>query len=441
MIVEPSTAASATIAQADAPQICRLLEAHGAVLLRGWAIQDSEAFASAISALCKGSNLRSLDDYCPAEHGRDHPRTAINSSTTIWPTNRLRTTGGYLQMDVVPHTECFYALNQPRVCAFYCQRSSWLGGETALFDGSAALNALPPRLRSKLGKETSVRRVHSLSRLRERHGEAILEHLPGMTAGAGATWQLLDDRLGHDALVALTLRRTVASTVPPPPLISPPPRQQSGPRGEDSDGDRAYNDKNSGDGSQPSTSLGILHVRFNFGELSYLTGARHALLRGLLRRGLFAGRKWAMHRWLWKLALCRPDGIVGALLSAFDSIPGWLSSPRSMLRAVLDERRVAAARARVERSRRGQSSRRKKAKDNAALRTLTELLSEHEAEQLADSLAEHVSAVRWQSGDVLLVDNTRILHDGLPGFGPFRKLHVALLTQVNRRVCASEVVE
>ena len=112
-----------------------------------------------------------------------------------------------------------------------------------------------------------------------------------------------------------------------------------------------------------------------------------------------------------------------------------------MLRAVLDDRRVAAARARVERSRRGQPSRRKKAKDNAALRTLTELLSEHEAEQLADSLAEHVSAVRWQSGDVLLVDNTRILHDGLPGFGPFRKLHVALLTQVNRRVCASEVVE
>ena len=106
MIVEPSTAASATIAQADAPQICRLLEAHGAVLLRGWSIQDSEAFASAISALCKGSNLRSLDDYCPAEYGRDHPRTAMNSSTTIWPTNRLRTTGGYLQMEVVPHTEC-----------------------------------------------------------------------------------------------------------------------------------------------------------------------------------------------------------------------------------------------------------------------------------------------------------------------------------------------
>ena len=49
------------------------------------------------------------------------------------------------------------------------------------------------------------------------------------------------------------------------------------------------------------------------------------------------------------------------------------------------------------------------------------------SEQLAETLGEHVAAVQWRSGDILLIDNTRVLHDGLPGFGPLRKLHVALL--------------
>ena len=58
--------------------------------------------------------------------------------------------------------------------------------------------------------------------------------------------------------------------------------------------------------------------------------------------------------------------------------------------------------------------------------TLAERLSDREAELLAASLASHVSAVEWQPGDLLLIDNAKVLHDGLPGLGP-RKLHVALL--------------
>ena len=47
-------------------------------------------------------------------------------------------------------------------------------------------------------------------------------------------------------------------------------------------------------------------------------------------------------------------------------------------------------------------------------------------EAFASALADQVVAFPWQRGDVLLVDNTRMMHDGLPGVGP-RKLHVALL--------------
>ena len=41
----------------------------------------------------------------------------------------------------------------------------------------------------------------------------------------------------------------------------------------------------------------------------------------------------------------------------------------------------------------------------------------------------HASVFRWQRGDVLLIDNARVLHDGMPGFGP-RRLRVALLGEL-----------
>ena len=44
------------------------------------------------------------------------------------------------------------------------------------------------------------------------------------------------------------------------------------------------------------------------------------------------------------------------------------------------------------------------------------------------ALAEHAVAVPWRKGDMLIVDNGRMLHDGLPGAGP-RRLRVALLGQ------------
>jgi alpha-ketoglutarate-dependent taurine dioxygenase len=398
VVLEPPSTTSAprcSISEHHAPQIMGLLDKHGAVLLRGWSVPDTEAFATAISTLCRGCELASLADYFPAEHGRDQQRVVGEDPTTIWPTNGIRRTGGYLQPEVVPHTECFYAMKQPRVCAFFCERPAWLGGETALFDGCAAFSALPSSLRSKLGQDAAVRRLHTLSRLRDRHGAAILGRLPSMAAEAGTAWRLVDEGAA-DPCVELTFRRVVASATPRPPLAAHPNPAACG----------------DGRGGKP-----VQHVCFNFGELSQLPAARHALLRGLLRRGLFAGRKWAVHRILWKLALVYPNGLVQAWLSALDSLPGWLTRPRSVLRARADARRVAATRAKLARM----------GKPKGHGRTLLELLSERESEQLAETLGEHVEAVQWRTGDILLIDNARVLHDGLPGFGPFRKLHVALL--------------
>ena len=61
--------------------------------------------------------------------------------------------------------------------------------------------------------------------------------------------------------------------------------------------------------------------------------------------------------------------------------------------------------------------------------TLAEALDDEQGEHLGRALAEHASVFRWQRGDVLLIDNARVLHDGMPGFGP-RRLRVALLGEL-----------
>jgi len=50
----------------------------------------------------------------------------------------------------------------------------------------------------------------------------------------------------------------------------------------------------------------------------------------------------------------------------------------------------------------------------AARPTLGEALSPAEGEQLGRALAQHASIFSWARGDVLLIDNARVLHDGEP---------------------------
>ena len=119
-------------------QLLAALDAHGALLLRGWPVSSAEEFAAAMRAL----PLKVCTDYFPAEPGRRPLGCVGEPLEGVWPTNSLRATGGYLAPEVLPHSENYYALRPPRLVAFWCERAPWLGGETALFDGAGALAAL-----------------------------------------------------------------------------------------------------------------------------------------------------------------------------------------------------------------------------------------------------------------------------------------------------------
>ena len=113
----------------------RLVVGAGALLLRGWSVDSEEDFERAMARL----PLRPIADYFPAEPGRRPPAAAGK----CWQTNSLKSTGGYIGGEVLPHSECYYALEPPTYAAFCCLRAPWLGGQTALFDGAGALASLP----------------------------------------------------------------------------------------------------------------------------------------------------------------------------------------------------------------------------------------------------------------------------------------------------------
>jgi len=65
-------------------------------------------------------------------------------------------------------------------------------------------------------------------------------------------------------------------------------------------------------------------------------------------------------------------------------------------------------------------------------------LAVHARPLVQSPFAAHASVFRWQRGDVLLVDNSRVLHDGLPGFGP-RRLWVSMM--MDSQQCSQPVLD
>jgi alpha-ketoglutarate-dependent taurine dioxygenase len=382
---------------------CRLIELHGSLLFRGWNVCSKSKLASAMAVLQQRSDLVSIDDYFPAEHGRD--RKTTSRGTTVWPTNTLKRTGGYLVPEVVPHTENYYAVPTPRIVAFACEQAPWLGGETALFDSLAVLRSLPAKLRKKLAKPCTARRLLSLDRLRRRHNIGSEAEVSSLASSLermhGARLEYLRAEDALPAAVAFAVERTAARPCSLSPL----------------GGDSAVS-------HAPS-----VRCQFNFGDIGHRQGARHALLQALLERGLWSGREWMLHRWLWEAAIRWP-ATFGVLLEFADDLPGWLTSPLCMMRRRADARAAVARspppirkkallRPRVSTDARG-------AARLDGLGTLGELLTEREGERLAQAIGENAVAFPWKVGDLLLLDNERIMHDGLPGVGP-RNLSVALL--------------
>jgi alpha-ketoglutarate-dependent taurine dioxygenase len=61
----------------------------------------------------------------------------------------------------------------------------------------------------------------------------------------------------------------------------------------------------------------------------------------------------------------------------------------------------------------------------AGARTLTSVMNEDDQKVIAAALRRHCSAFRWRRGDILIFDNLRMAHSGMPGLGS-RKMKIML---------------
>ena len=126
-----------------------------------------------------------------------------------------------------------------------------------------------------------------------------------------------------------------------------------------------------------------------------------ALLDALRARGLFGGRAWAQpHRVAWAAASRWP--LIRKLVSIVDELPGWVRQPRRML--------ALRASGRRRRRRPGRA-------DGDGWPTLGDALGGRRRRARPRARRPRVG-LRVAAGDVLLIDNRRVMHDGLPGFGP-----------------------
>ncbi len=117
----------------------------------------------------------------------------------------------------------------------------------------------------------------------------------------------------------------------------------------------------------------------------------------------FDRRRWAVHRKLWRSSRARQ-----AL--------SWVTDPRGSL-----ARWRAPAPA--------PAPRRRPSAPSTAARLARAFVHRTDVEQLAEAMMRHCVAASWRRGDVLLIDNFRTAHAGMPGFGP-RELAVQMYDPV-----------
>ena len=107
---------------------------HGAVLLRGFAVESLAEMEQIIEAVARRGLVRY--EY------QSSPRTRVEG--------RIYTSTEYPPDQCIPfHNEMSYALTWPRLICFWCRLPAEEGGETPLADSHAVLNRLDPAIRRR----------------------------------------------------------------------------------------------------------------------------------------------------------------------------------------------------------------------------------------------------------------------------------------------------
>ncbi len=138
----------------------------------------------------------------------------------------------------------------------------------------------------------------------------------------------------------------------------------------------------------------LVHPTDNSRSLQFHLVNELPQLGAILRRKFapdYSGLKWSIHRASWRYPMLMNLGQIGSLMhigTVFEFLRRGVKHPaRDEGTREMGDRVVTA-------------------------------FNREELEVLAESIRRHFSVFTWKSGDVLLVDNIKMAHAGMPGFGP-----------------------
>lgn len=372
-------------------EVVRLVRAHGAVLFRSFELGDARAFEAAMLGLSP-LHLEPMDGYFLAEAGRDR----VAGTRYCLATSTLKPTGGYLgPPEACAHAENYYSPDVPEVVAFFCAHPPLLGGETALFDSRRAFALLPRTLQLKLEAErfdartfrTSAELARECARrdacaetlVDARQSDARACHPPVVRA----EWP---EAASHGVAACSTAGDLVEVRLAKPSVVDLGPREPA-----------------RSDAAAGRTRALLI----NAAELG--AHGLDALARAL-ERDVYAGAaRWRVHRALWWCVRRLPGA--RAALQLAEQLPYALRRPArwwALARSARARERAAARTGGVRR--------------DGSARTLRAALRLGESEALGRALAASASLFEWRAGDVLLIDNFAVMHDGLPGLAGRRSL-------------------
>lgn len=127
-------------------QILQDIANYGAVLLRGFEIQNEEDFEKTILSI---QGLQGISEAFMSEEGRIH----VDHLKYVLHTNAIYKTGGTLYLGGF-HSENYYSPDVPSYICFCCFKPSLRGGETGLINMEKVYRHLDLTLKDKLEKKS-----------------------------------------------------------------------------------------------------------------------------------------------------------------------------------------------------------------------------------------------------------------------------------------------
>lgn len=137
-------------------------------------------------------------------------------------------------------------------------------------------------------------------------------------------------------------------------------------------------------------------LQINFFELASLNNEmRKCFMKD------YQGPDWFWHRFVWRL----PTAVFSFIENVAVMLISFIYSPKESVKILKNKMNVYTAQKKIKNSSYHQEKVGKCFKDN-------------DVKNLAQLMRNFYSSILWKSGDILLVDNRKVVHAGMPGQGP-----------------------